>query len=156
MLDDLGLVPAIEALIDRRREAGLEITGELALGDMAPRNGGLGPQLETTIYRLVQESLTNVIKHAHASKVRVSVATIDGEVRIEVQDNGVGLDPGGRSDGFGLAGMRERVYLAGGTIELESGGSGTLVRARLPQQTGCGKPAVGVRAAADYPPLGSG
>ncbi len=134
MLDDLGLLPAIEALLDRRRDAGLAIVGELALGDLASGDRGLDPQLETTIYRLVQESLTNVIKHAQASKVRVSVASIEGEVRIEVQDDGLGFDPAVRSDGFGLAGMRERVYLAGGTVELQSGENGTLVRARLPLQ----------------------
>jgi signal transduction histidine kinase len=64
----------------------------------------------------------------------VSLASIDGEVRIEVQDNGVGFDPGERTDGFGLAGMRERVYLADGSIELASGQSGTLLRVRLPQR----------------------
>ncbi|HTU86349.1 MAG TPA: GAF domain-containing sensor histidine kinase [Solirubrobacteraceae bacterium] len=134
MLDDLGLVPAIEALLDRRRDGGLEIAGELTLADVASRNGGLDPELETTIYRLVQESLTNVVKHARAGHVRVSVAAIDGEVRIEVQDDGVGFDPAKRNAGFGLAGMRERVYLAGGTVELESSDGGTLVRARLPQR----------------------
>ena len=134
MLDDLGLVPAIEALLDRRRDAGLEIVDELALGDLVSGDGGLDPQLETTIYRLVQESLTNIVKHARATEVRVSLAAIDGEVSIEVQDNGVGFDPEERTDGFGLAGMRERVYLAGGSIELESGQRGTLLRARLPQR----------------------
>ncbi|MFZ0381687.1 MAG: GAF domain-containing sensor histidine kinase [Solirubrobacteraceae bacterium] len=133
MLDDLGLVPAIEALLDRRRDAGLEVVGEVALGDLASGDRGLDPQLETTIYRLVQESLTNVIKHAQASKVRVSVAAIEGEVRIEVQDDGLGFDPAVRSEGFGLAGIRERVFLAGGTVELQSGENGTLVRARLPR-----------------------
>jgi signal transduction histidine kinase len=134
MLDDLGLVPAIEALLDRRRDAGLDITGELDLADLASSDGALDAQLETTIYRLVQESLTNIVKHANATKVRVSVAAIDSEVRIEVQDNGVGFDLGRRTAGFGLAGMRERVYLAGGTVELESGESGTLIRARLPRR----------------------
>lgn len=133
MLDDLGLVPAIEALLDRRRAAGLEIVDELALGDVVARDGGLDPLLETTIYRLVQESLTNIVKHASATRVRVSLTATDGEVRIEVQDNGVGFDPGEGTAGFGLAGMRERVYLAGGTLELESGETGTLVRARLPE-----------------------
>ena len=146
MLDDLGLVPAIEALLDRRRDAGLEIVGELALGDVSSRADGLDPQLETTIYRLVQESLTNVIKHARASTVRVSVAAIEGEVRIEVQDDGLGFDPGERTEGFGLAGMRERVYLAGGTVELQSGENGTLVRARLPRQAEDAASAVGAAA----------
>ncbi len=146
MLDDLGLVPAIEALLDRRRDAGLEIVGEVALGDLVSGDRGLDPQLETTIYRLVQESLTNVIKHAKASKVRVSVALIEGEVRIEVQDDGLGFDPAVRSEGFGLAGMRERVYLAGGTVELQSGENGTLVRARLPLQAEDASSTVGAAA----------
>jgi signal transduction histidine kinase len=144
MLDDLGLVPAIEALLDRRRAAGLEIVGELDLGEVTSRRGGLDPQLETTIYRLVQEALTNVVKHARASRVRVSVNASDDEVRIEVQDNGAGFDPGERTGGFGLAGMRERAYIAGGTIELESGEAGTIVRARLPRSAENGASAVGV------------
>ncbi len=129
LLDDLGLVPAIEALLDRRRDAGLEIVSEVSLDA-----GGLDPQLETTIYRLVQESLTNIVKHARADHVRISLKAVEGDVRIEVEDNGRGFDPGTRTAGFGLAGMRERVYLAGGTLELESGETGTLVRARLPQR----------------------
>ena len=134
MLDDLGLLPAIEALLDRRRDGGLEIVSELSLADVASEAGGLDPQLETTIYRLVQESLTNIVKHAQASQVRVAVAAGDGAVTIEVQDDGVGFDPSTQTDGFGLAGMRERVYITGGTVELESGEGGTLVRARLPQR----------------------
>ena len=92
----------------------------------------MAPELETTIYRLIQEALTNVIKHAHASTVRVLVAVVEADMVIEVQDDGRGFDTGAHSDGFGLAGIRERVYLAGGTLELESGEGGTLVRAQLP------------------------
>ena len=134
MLDDLGLLPAIEALLERRRDAGAGDRRRAGPRASPPATRGLDPELETTIYRLVQEALTNVIKHAQASTVRVSVAAIEGEVRIEVQDDGLGFDPAIRSEGFGLAGMRERVYLAGGTVELQSGENGTLVRARLPLQ----------------------
>ncbi|HSC02320.1 MAG TPA: GAF domain-containing sensor histidine kinase [Solirubrobacteraceae bacterium] len=148
MLDDLGLVPAIDALLDRRRDAGLEIVSDVNLADVASQDGGLDPQLETTIYRLVQESLTNIVKHAQAGRVRVSVTANDGEVTIEVQDDGVGFDTDSHTDGFGLAGMRERVYLAGGTVELESGEDGTLIRARLPQQAGDANSLTGVRRAA--------
>jgi len=74
------------------------------------------------------------VKHAHAHHVRVTLAATDGEVKIEVQDDGVGFDPEQHTSGFGLAGMRERVYLAGGRLELESGESGTLLRALLPRQ----------------------
>jgi signal transduction histidine kinase len=127
LLDDLGLLPAIEALLDRRRDAGLQIVSELALPET-----GLDPQLETTVYRLVQEALANVVKHADAGRVHVLVGLSGDEVAIDVQDDGVGFDPGVRTAGFGLAGMRERAYLAGGTLQVESTGAGTLVRARLP------------------------
>jgi signal transduction histidine kinase len=132
LLDDLGLLPAVEALVDRRRDAGLEIVSEFALPSSSSRAGGLDPRLETTIYRLVQEALTNVVKHAGASSVRVAVRVSDGLVTIEVQDDGVGFDPGTSTAGFGLAGMRERAYLAGGSLEVRSTESGTLVRGRLP------------------------
>jgi signal transduction histidine kinase len=133
LLDDLGLRPALEALMKRRRDAGLEIDHELVLPDpKRDQDAALAPELETTVYRLVQESLTNVVKHAQATSVRVSVRLSDGEVTVEVRDNGVGFDPGAHTSGFGLAGMRERVYLAGGTLRLEPAEPGTLVTANLP------------------------
>jgi signal transduction histidine kinase len=130
LLDDLGLLPAIEALLDRRREDGLQIEAELALPE--PGATGRDPELETTIYRLVQEALTNVVKHAQASRARVSVRLTNGDVVIEVSDDGTGFDLAATSRGFGLAGMRERAYLAGGTLELQSDSGGTRVHARLP------------------------
>jgi signal transduction histidine kinase len=135
LLDDLGLLPAIEALLDRRRDDTLEIESELRLRDY-DRGPELSPELETTIYRLVQEALTNVVKHARASRVRVSVGSEGREVVVEVRDDGKGFDASARSEGFGLAGMRERVGLAGGTFSLESGATGTLLCARLPLYRG--------------------
>lgn len=132
LLDDLGLVPAIEALLDRRRSDALQIQSELALPSHDGKVSGLSPGLQTTIYRLVQEALTNVFKHAGASMVYVSIRLEDGEVVAEVRDDGMGFDTSMRSAGFGLAGMRERVSLAGGTVSFESDRTGTLVRARLP------------------------
>jgi two-component system, NarL family, sensor histidine kinase DevS len=132
LLDDLGLLPAIEALLDRRRQSGLEVTGEFHLPERGQAEGTLPPELETTIYRLVQEALTNVVKHARANTVHVLVQVAQVGVTVEVQDDGLGFDTRRKSDGFGLAGIRERVYLAGGTLELESGEGGTLVRAQLP------------------------
>jgi signal transduction histidine kinase len=134
LLDDLGLLPAIEALLERRREDGMQIAAELALPD--PERGGVGlvPELETTVYRLVQESLANTIKHAGASNVQVAVTVSDAEVVVTVKDDGTGFDPGEQTAGFGLAGMRERVYLAGGNLEVHSDGQGTSVHARLPAQ----------------------
>ncbi len=129
LLDDLGLLPAIEALLERRRQAGLEIVGELALPERQPP---LDPELETTVYRLLQEALTNVSKHSSASIARVAVRRQDDLIVVEVEDDGTGFDPGAPSTGFGLAGMRERVYLAGGRLELSSDQDGTVVRAKLP------------------------
>ena len=91
------------------------------------------PELESTIYRLVQESLTNAIKHADATRARVAIEERDEAVLVRVEDNGRGFDAGAVSRGFGLAGMRERVELAGGELAIESrDGGGTLVRASLP------------------------
>ena len=136
-LDELGLRTAIEALLDRHREqSGFEIDGELALPGPSSEQARLGEDLETTVYRLVQEALTNVVKHARANRVRVTVGASEGELLVEVQDDGVGFDPDVAGDGFGLAGMHERVALAGGTLSIDSGGRGTLMRACLPTLNG--------------------
>lgn len=130
-LDELGLRAAIDSLLDRHQERnGLEIERELAAS--GAEEGRLEEELETTVYRLVQEALTNIVKHAHASHVRVLVGESEGSLLIEVQDDGSGIDPVRLNQGFGLAGMRERVGLAGGTLAIEPREPGTLVCARLP------------------------
>ncbi len=133
LLDDLGLAPALEALIDRRRSDTLQIENHLLLGGQDGQPVGLTPELETTAYRVVQESLTNVVKHAQATRVRVAV-DIDGDrLVVEVADNGRGFDPQLRSPaGFGLAGINERVALVGGSIDVETSPVGTRLTARLP------------------------
>jgi signal transduction histidine kinase len=132
-LDELGLRTAIEGLFDRHREqSGFHLEGELELSDPAAGQERLEEQLETAVYRLVQEALTNVAKHAQASCVRVTVSESDGQLSVVVQDDGSGFDPKAASHGFGLAGMQERVNLAGGTLSIESSEHGTLLRARLP------------------------
>jgi signal transduction histidine kinase len=136
-LDELGLLTAIEALLDRHREqSGFELDGELELPSSSRGEARLGEDLEMAVYRLLQEALSNVAKHAGANHVRVSVTESDGELRIEVQDDGGGFDPDMSTDGFGLAGMHERVGLAGGTLSIDSSEQGTLLRARLPTPQG--------------------
>jgi signal transduction histidine kinase len=136
-LDELGLLTAIEALLDRHREqSGFDIDGELSLLGSSKVHERLSDDLETAVYRLVQEALTNVAKHACADRVRVTVKESDYEVLIEVQDDGMGFDTDLSSDGFGLSGMRERVSLAGGTLSIHSGEHGTLLRACLPTLQG--------------------
>ena len=133
-LDELGLGAAIEALLDRHREQeAFRIEDDIAL----PPPGGqrrLDPELESTVYRLVQEALMNVAKHAGASTVRLRIAEADEELHIEIQDDGAGFAADGPSKGFGLAGMQERVGLADGSLDIESGPNGTVLKARLPAQ----------------------
>ena len=132
-LDDLGLNSALSALIDRRRRDDLTVAGDLKLPDPRAGDPRLSPELETAVYRLVQEGLTNVVKHAQATSVRVAVTATDAEVKVELHDNGVGFPVEKPTSGFGVAGMRERVFLAGGTLEIDSGDDGTVLRAVLPR-----------------------
>ena len=135
-LDELGLRAAIETLLERRREqTGLVIESEIAL--FAPaQTERLEDVIETTVYRLVQEALTNVAKHADASRVRVAVRESHARVEVEVSDDGGGFDPAAVKSGFGISGMRERAALAGGSLEIDSGPLGTLLRASLPARRG--------------------
>ena len=133
-LDELGTGPALEALIKRTAAtSGLEIDARLDLAYEQGRSPDRPiPELESAIYRIVQESLTNVIKHAEAEHVEIAVVE-DGQVTITVHDDGSGFDPSQRGDGFGLLGMRERVSLVGGELRVESEpGGGTTVTALLP------------------------
>ena len=132
LLDDLGLASALEALADRRSTDTLQIESHLALPGRDQETSGLSLELETTAYRVVQESLTNVVRHAEATVVRVDLRIEGDDLVVEVEDNGRGFDPLVRAAGFGLAGMHERVALVGGTIDVETGAEGTRVVARLP------------------------
>ena len=129
-LDELGLVPALTSLLQRTASTtGLEVDSDLQL---AGEDARLSPELETTVYRLVQEALTNVVKHAEAHSVTVRVREAAGSLDILVADDGRGMQgPGG--SGFGLVGMRERVELAGGELTVRAGEEGgTVISGRLP------------------------
>jgi len=134
-LDELGLGPALDALLDRVQTThGLDIDARVELGHDRDSRGAarLGPDLETTVYRMVQESLTNVARHAHADHVTVEVIERGGEVHVAVRDDGDGFDPGTPVSGFGLTGMRERIALSGGHLEISTSDAGTAVEAVLP------------------------
>ena len=129
-LDDFGLVPALERLADTFREkTGVEVAIEAQLGEAR-----LEPSLETTLYRLVQEALTNVLKHADARHVSISLVRKDGSVSAVVEDDGRGFSPETpRREALGLVGMRERVGLVGGRISIESApGAGTTLAVEVP------------------------
>ena len=131
VLDELGLETAIDALLERHREAsGLIVEASVDLHGPVGQ-GGLDVEMETAVYRLIQEALTNVVKHAEARSVRVAVSRADGLISIEVADDGRGFQEAGVTDGFGLAGMRERVALARGILTVDSGETGTTIRATL-------------------------
>ena len=131
-LDELGLVPAIETLAQRTASAeGFPV--ETNIDVQLEERGVLSPEVESSLYRLVQEALTNITKHAQASRVELTLLHRDDVVELSVSDNGVGFDPHDTGDGLGLVGMRERVALAGGNLEIVSApGKGATLRARLP------------------------
>jgi len=129
-LDDFGLVAALERLAATFAErSGIPAAVESTLSERR-----LPPELETVLYRLVQEALTNVVKHAGAERVSILVTHGDGGVRAVVEDDGRGFSPGDvRVDALGLVGMRERLALLGGTLAVESEpGAGTAVVAYIP------------------------
>lgn len=131
MLDDLGLVPAAEWLVhDFQRRTG--IVCELAI---ATAEIDLPSERATTVYRILQESLTNIAKHARATHAEVTLETESDTLILTVRDNGAGFDAAGprAPRSFGLVGMRERVHLLGGEVRIESSpGKGTTVDARIP------------------------
>jgi two-component system sensor histidine kinase UhpB len=131
MLDDLGLNAAIEWLArESARRMNLEITVRLDEADPP-----LGHRVSTALYRMVQEALTNVARHARASKVVIDLTQQDGKVQLTVRDNGIGLPSlTARSEtSFGLLGMRERAILLGGQMNIANPpDGGCLVTVSLP------------------------
>ena len=133
-LDELGVGAAVEALADRTRSRGLNVELRIDLDYEAGRTTMRhDPDLETALYRIAQEAITNAVKHSGAESVTVDVEEADGSVTLRVRDDGQGFEESAMSRGFGLAGMRERVELLGGTLTVESAPrAGTTVTARLP------------------------
>ena len=121
VLDDFGLVPALERLVETFAEAtGISVAFESRLGD-----DRLSPEVETTLYRIVQESLTNVAKHAGATRVSVLLVRRPRGVSALVEDDGRGFASDDVREGaLGILGMRERLALLGGTLTVESSAAG--------------------------------
>jgi signal transduction histidine kinase len=129
-LDDFGLGPALERLVDTFAEkASVAVKLDNRLGDER-----LDAELETTLYRIVQEALTNVLKHADAQRVTIALVRQRGTIRAVVADDGRGFDAGAsRRDALGLVGMRERAVLVGGRLSIESApGGGTTLTVEVP------------------------
>ena len=131
-LDALGLVPALESLATRTESVhGLDVRAHFEIG--RDGDGRLGPELETAVYRVAQEGLTNIAKHARAEHVDITLRREGDRLRLAIADDGVGFDPSEPSAGFGLVGMAERVALVGGTLDVDAGqGGGVRLEATFP------------------------
>ena len=129
-LDDFGLVAALERLRDTFSEqTGIRVDLESQIDDRLPSD------VETALYRIVQEALTNIIKHAQATSVSIVLARTRRSVTAVIEDDGRGFDPDGRGEGLGLLGMGERLALLGGKLKLESSpGAGSTIVAEVPLQ----------------------
>jgi two-component system, NarL family, sensor histidine kinase DevS len=127
-LDELGTQAALEAFAERTRTRGVEVHLDAALGRH-------DPELETAVYRVVQEAVTNAVKHAGSDDVYVEVHEAGGAILVRVRDAGRGFETNASTSGFGLVGMRERVESLGGTLAIESApGAGTTLTVRFPVQ----------------------
>ena len=129
MLDDLGLVAALESFLnDLAERTGIEVRLTAPVDELM-----LQDPLSTAVYRMVQEALTNVARHAHATAVTVEVGVADRTLRIRVRDNGRGLRPDPNRKSFGLAGIRERARTLGGDARVYSpAAGGTVVDIDIP------------------------
>jgi two-component system sensor histidine kinase UhpB len=141
-LTELGLREALGALLRLWGESHPEVVVETAI---SPSLGDTGETADLTIYRTIQESLTNVFRHAGATRINVSVEPTElplglartgrGGALVRVRDNGTGLGPYHKL-GFGLTGMRERILALGGSLTIASGDSGVTVEAVVPSDVG--------------------
>ncbi|MEO8441293.1 MAG: PAS domain-containing sensor histidine kinase [Betaproteobacteria bacterium] len=135
MLDDLGLIPAAEWLVNnfiQRHGIDCQFTAD-------PPDLALQDPHATAIFRIMQESLTNVARHAHASTVDITLDASDGEITLRVRDNGRGFAAGDprKPNSFGLVGLRERVYLLDGEIRVDTApGKGATIEVRIPMPQG--------------------
>jgi signal transduction histidine kinase len=135
ILDDLGLLSTLRWLVDEiKGQSGIE--ADITVSGSEKR---LSAEAELIVFRIVQEALRNVVKHAEASKVKVRVDFGQGKMKLSISDNGKGFDPGEslaelpRAGKLGLAGMEERVRLLGGTLKIQSKlGKGTTVEIEIP------------------------
>ncbi len=135
-LDELGLEAAIQGLVERTTTiSGAEVALDLTIPDAEAEDGtAFGWEVDTTLYRVVQEALSNVVKHARAEHVTIALAPGPDAIELEIADDGIGFAPDEVHGGFGLPGMRERVEMSGGALTLASArGEGTRVRVAIPR-----------------------
>jgi signal transduction histidine kinase len=133
ILDDLGLVPALQFLAD-----GISRSATLSIRIQNSLEGRHAPNIETALYRIIQEALTNVTKHAHAKNVEIQLTNVARHLHCLVHDDGVGFDGSTvlsckERSGLGLVGIRERLNAVGGTLQIASVvGGGTELFVKIP------------------------
>ncbi len=135
LLDEIGLSSALRLFLE-----GFGERSKIKVALAIPHNFERLPQeLETAIFRIVQECLTNIHRHSGSQVAKISVTRRDGQVRVEVADRGRGIPPkkqkamdSGGTSGVGIRGMRERLRQLGGTLDINSGNQGTIIVARIP------------------------
>jgi len=129
-LEELGLVLALHRLMETTRErTGLQITV-----DLPEQTTGLAPFVEQSIYRIADEAVANVVRHARAKRVQLVLSQVDGLVQLEISDDGIGFDVEqiAQNGHYGIVGMRERAALCNGQVDIQSTrGDGTCVILRL-------------------------
>ncbi len=135
-LDELGIKAAIEALAERSSRYGIEVDVSVEIAyEQGLRSDRMTAELETALYRIVQEALTNAVRHGHAKRAVVEIREDEMTVELLVRDDGRGFDPDAAAEGFGLLGMRERVALLAGELRVESDAEGgTAIAATIPVQ----------------------
>jgi signal transduction histidine kinase len=133
-LDELGTEAAIEALAQRSAQHGVEVDISI---DLAFEQGRASSrhvaEVETALYRIVQEALTNATKHGQAKRAVVEISEDEATIHVRIRDDGKGFDPSVSTGGFGLIGMRERAQVLGGQLAIETApGEGACVHASIP------------------------
>jgi signal transduction histidine kinase len=147
-LDELGVKAAVEALSERSTRSDIQVDVSIELDyERGAHPTRLTAELETAIYRIIQEALTNAIKHGHGKRAVIEIHERRNVVELMIRDDGRGFDTEAQTEGFGLLGMRERVALLGGELQIRSSAAGTIVTVRLPAMHRESKPAIAQQAA---------
>ena len=138
LLDDLGLAAALRWYTERfTQRTGIQATTLISLPDLSSR---LTRELETACFRIAQEALTNVVRHAQARNVGIKLQKPNGQIRLSVKDDGIGFDVHSQNlapftTHLGLRGMRERALALGGRLEVRSSPRGTRISASFPDES---------------------
>jgi signal transduction histidine kinase/ligand-binding sensor domain-containing protein len=129
-LDELGITEAIRSVVTKNDAAGVHFDVELDKVD-----GLLGTEAEINLYRIVQESVNNILKHSHATRAKIALRRVDGTLQLKIEDNGSGFDVNNGHGGMGLSGIHERARMLGGRLLIHSTpGKGSIVSLIVPLQ----------------------